>query len=66
MEENNQTVDITRFNRKDRRRLKPQIGVMLQGRNLPFEKKLHKTVANFNEMRLKEIEDEHSTKEDGN
>lgn len=45
-------IDVTRLNRKERRRFP----IKIAGRNLPFVKAIYKTVANYNALRAKEIE----------
>ena len=66
MTETKQTVDISRFNRAERRKLKPQIGITIPGRNLPFERKTHGTVSNYNILRAKELEDEKNRQANNN
>jgi len=54
-----QIIDLTRLNRAQRRKKGSRIGgMMLPGRNMPFQKKLHGTIQQFNETRAKEIAEE--------
>lgn len=57
-------IDITRLNRAERRRIGSRVHMPIHGRNLPFVKAIHKTVAEYNALRAKEIEadNQHDTK----
>lgn len=57
----NSRVDLTRLNRKDRRRIGKRARGKILGRNLPFSRAAYGTLKNFNELREKEI-----AKENGN
>lgn len=54
MEDKKQTVDITDWNRKERRKLRRQIKLTVKGRNLPYQKQYHGTPENFYALREKE------------
>ncbi len=56
----NKKVDLTRLNRHARRVNGAIIGEKIPGRNLPFVKKIHGTVENYNNIRKEEIEKEMS------
>jgi hypothetical protein len=55
-----QSVDITRQNRKERRRFSKgaNLGFMIPGRHLPYVKKQHGEITDFYALRDKEIEQE--------
>lgn len=61
--------DLTRMNRKERRNFSKRVKLHVPGRNLPFSKKEHGTLANYYKLREEEIkqeQDEHAkTKETG-
>lgn len=59
MEETKQTLDLTRFNRKERRNIRKQTHLTIPGRNLPFVKKLHGTLEDYYAKRELEISKEH-------
>ena len=56
----NNSVDITRWSRKDRREVKKNSGHTIPGRNLPYVKRIHGPLDNFNTLRAKEIEQENA------
>ena len=58
METNNNRIDLTRLNRKARRINGAVMGTKIPGRNLPFVKKIHGTVENYNKLRAEEIKKE--------
>lgn len=51
----NKTVDVTRWNRKDRRRLQKQTKTKIPGRNLSYVKSVHKSWELYNKMRAEEL-----------
>lgn len=49
-----ETVDITCWSRKERRKVERQLSVKIPGRNLPYQKALHGTVEDFYKKREEE------------
>lgn len=47
--------DLTRWNRKDRRDVRAHAHITIPGRNLPYQKNLHGSLKDFNELREREI-----------
>lgn len=52
-QEQSSLVDITRWSRADRRKIK---GARVPGRNLPYVKEIHGSLENFNTLRAQEKE----------
>lgn len=48
--------DLTRMNRKERRNFTKRTKLALPGRNLPFQKSIHKTLENYYKLREEEIQ----------
>jgi hypothetical protein len=53
-----QTIDLTRWNRKDRRALKKHSNLNIPGRNLPYNKEVHGILSNYNTQRATELSQE--------
>lgn len=53
-----ETVDITCWSRKERRKVERQLTVKIPGRNLPYTK-AHGTVEDFYKKREEEMKKEH-------
>lgn len=55
-------MDITRMNRKQRRELRQRIHLTIPGRNLPYEKAKHGSLAQYYDLREKEIQADQKAK----
>jgi hypothetical protein len=68
MEAPSTSVDITRLNRKDRRKImkSDKMSYMIPGRQLPFVKKVHGEITSFYELRGKEIQEENRQRQAAN
>lgn len=55
MEPTNKTADVTRWNRKDRRRLQKRTKHKIQGRNMPYVQSVHQSWNLYYELRAQEI-----------
>lgn len=51
-------VDVTRWNRKERRDFRKRAHLTITGRNLPFQKEIHGTLTNYNALREKELNED--------
>jgi len=55
METNKEKVDLSRYPRRDRRRIAKLNGIQkIVGRNLPFVKAVHGTIENYYKLRKEE------------
>lgn len=60
-------IDLTRLNRHARRVNGAIMGEKIMGRNMPFVKKIHGTLENYNKIREEEIKrEEEFFKQNGN
>lgn len=57
-EEPTKPIDLTRLNRAQRRMYQKNTGIKVQGRNLPFIKKLHGSYEAYYAKRAEEIKSE--------
>jgi hypothetical protein len=58
----NETVDITRWNRKARRDFQKRAKLTIPGRNLPYQKALHGSPKEYYALREQEISQEKNEK----
>lgn len=56
-----ETVDVTRWNRKQRRNFKKQSKINIPGRNMPYVQRVHGSIFEYNKIREQELlNDEHN------
>lgn len=55
LEPENKPIDVTRWNRKERRRIQKKTGHKIPGRSLPYVKSVHKSWELYNELRAEEL-----------
>lgn len=56
--ETKERVDVSRWNRKERRDIRKSAHITIPGRNLPYTKSSYGSIENFNKVRADEIASE--------
>lgn len=55
MNETSHPVDLSRLSRPERRKYQKRTGIKIMGRNMPYIKKIHGSIEEYNTLRDAEI-----------